>query len=340
MSGCSGTGIALSPTGQSVEMTLYSWVDYMPQTVMDNFEREFGVRVNYVIYETQEEAVENIGAGVGYDLVIFGPEYIPGLIEDGYLKPLEYEHIPNFKYISLNFRELAFDPGNKYTIPFHWGNTGLLVRTDLVNRPITSWSDLWDPAFAGKVGIWNLSRDMISIALKASGYSINTSDPQELEAARQRLLALQPNIKILRGDESSIVPALATGEFVMGYGWAYDATLAEETGLPIEYIIPEEGSILWSDHWVVPANAPNPLAAHAFINYILRPEISAEIINYSYYPIPNDAATSFIDDAILNNRAIYPPPSSMKKAELILPLTAETERLYEAIWDDFISPMK
>jgi spermidine/putrescine transport system substrate-binding protein len=334
---CAAPGTSLDETPVAKTMTLYSWVDYMPQSVLDAFEQEYGIKVAYEIYETQEEAVENIRAGGAYDLVTMGPEYIPNLIAENQVQPIEYEYVENFKYISPNFRELSFDPGNKYSIPFHWGNTGILVRTDLVDRPITSWNDLWDPQFAGKVGLWNLPRDVISIALKAQGYSINSNDPQALNAARNYLLTLKKQAQIMPGDESSIVPKLATGELVIGYGWAYDATLAAETGMPIEYIIPQEGSILWSDHWIIPASAANPRAAELFINFILRPEISGEIINYSFYPIPHDRALEFVTEEIKNNTAIYPPAAAMKKSELILPLSNAVEARYYEVWNEFIA---
>jgi spermidine/putrescine transport system substrate-binding protein len=334
----SGCGLLPSPSAEATpsdDLVLYGWVDYMPQTVMDQFESKFGVKIRYVFYESQEEAAENIRMGEAYDLVVLGPELIPDLIADGNLRPMEYELIPNFKYISLNFRDLSFDPGNKYSIPFHWGNTGILVRNDLVDRPITSWNDLWNPAFEGKVGMWALSRDVISITLKGLGYSINTHEPDELERARKRLMELKPNATKLPGDIVSIVPLLEAEEIFIGFGWAYDATLAAESKFPIEYIIPREGSILWSDHWVIPANATNPKSAQDFINFILQPDISAEIINYSYYPIPHDGALPFIADEILSNTSIYPPLSFMEKSELILPLTDEISALYDSIWADY-----
>ena len=141
----------------------------MPQSVMDAFTKEYGITIKYIAYETEEEVPENIQAGNVYDLVLTNPEFLPQLVEANLLKPIDYQQVPNFKNISANFRDLVFDPGNKYSIPFHWGTTGILVRTDLVNRPITSWNDLWDPAFAGKVGIWAMPRSTIANYLKGAG---------------------------------------------------------------------------------------------------------------------------------------------------------------------------
>ena len=254
------------------ELILYNWVEYMPQSVMDAFEEEYGIKIKYIAYETEEEVVENIQAGLVYDLVLLNPEFIPQLVEEKLLKPIDFHNVPNFKNISANFRDLVFDPGNTHSIPFHWGTTGILVRTDLVDHPVTSWNDLWDPAFAGKVGIWEIPRSTIPITLKALGYSANSGDLAELEKAREYLLQLKSNAVILSGLETSMTPMLESGELEIGFGWAYDAALAQESNLPIAYIIPKEGTILWMDNFIIPANANNPGGAELFLNFILQPE--------------------------------------------------------------------
>jgi spermidine/putrescine transport system substrate-binding protein len=303
---------------------------------MDAFTKEYGVTFEYVVYETEEEVVENIQAGNVYDLVLLNPEFIPQMVAEDLLKPLDYRNISNFKYVSANFRDLVFDPGNTYSIPFHWGTTGLLVRTDLADRPITSWSDLWDPAFAGKVGIWTIPRSLIPIALKAQGFSANSEDLDELEMTRQYLSKLKSNIVIISGLETSIVPMLESGEMVIGYGWAYDAALAQESNLPIEYIIPEEGTILWMDNFIIPANAQNPHAAELFLNFILQPEIAAQIVNESYYPMAVDGTEPYVLPEILQNPVIFPDNSQLAKAELTLPIRTDRKQIYDDIWVDFM----
>jgi len=331
LAGCSPKQAPL-PT----ELILYSWVDYMPQSVMDAFTEEYGITFEYIAYETEEEVVEDIQAGNVYDLVLTNPEFIPQMDEDDLLKPLDYRNIPNFKHVSANFRDLVFDPGNVYSIPFHWGTTGLLVRTDLVDRPITSWNDLWDPALAGKAGIWAIPRSLIPIALKAQGYSANSEDLAELEMTRQYLSQLKANAVILSGLETSIVPMLESGELTIGYGWAYDAILAQESNLPIEYIIPEEGTILWVDSFIIPANAQNPHAAELFLNFILQPEIAAQIVNESYYPMAVDGMEPYVLPEILQNLVIFPDNAQLRNAEITLPIRPDRRWIYDEIWADFM----
>jgi spermidine/putrescine transport system substrate-binding protein len=318
------------------ELILYSWVDYMPQSVMDAFTKEYGIMIKYVAYESQEEVVTNIQAGNIYDLVVLGPEFIPQLADENLLKPIDYRNIPNFKNISANFRDLAFDPGNKYSIPFHWGTTGILVRTDLVNRPITSWNDLWDPAFAGKVGVWAIARSTIPITLKALGYSANSENPIELEKVRQYLLQIKSNAVTVSGLEPSIVPILESGQLVMGTGWAYDAIVAQESSAAIEYIIPQEGTILWTDHFFIPAKANNPRGAELFLNFILQPEIAAQIVNESYYPMAVDGIEPFVLPEILQNPVIFPDNVQLQNAEIILPIHPNRKWIYDEVWADFM----
>jgi spermidine/putrescine transport system substrate-binding protein len=310
------------------ELILYNWVDYMPQSVMDAFEKEYGIKVKYIAYESQEAAVESIQAGKIYDLVVFGPEFIPQLAQDNLLKPIDYRNIPNFKNVSANFRDLAFDPGNQYSIPFHWGTIGILVRTDLVQRPITSWDDLWDPAFAGKVGIWPIARDMIPITLKTLGYSANSENPAELEDVRKKLMELKPNAVMISNMESTAVPLLESGKVEIAYGWAYDAIVAQELSAPIQYIFPQEGTI--------PANANNPRGAELFINFILQPEIAAQIINESYYPMAVDGTEPFVLPEILQNPVIFPDKAQLQNAEITLPIHPERKWIYDDIWADFM----
>lgn len=330
------TGCASKEPPLPKELILYNWMDYMPQSILDAFTKETGIRVNYVAYESQEDAVESIEAGNVYDVVVMGAEFIPQLAEENRLKPIDYRYTQNFKNVSANFRDLAFDPGNKYSIPFHWGTTGLLVRTDLVSKPVTSWRDLWDPAFAGKVGIWPIARSLIPISLKAQGYSANSEDPSQLEATHRHLMQLKPNAQIISNMDSSVVPKLESGELQLAYGWAYDAVLAQQSVVPITYIIPAEGTILWTDHFIIPVNANNPRGAEMFLNFILQPKIAAQIVNESYYAMAVVGIEEFVRPELLQNTVIFPDNSELKNAEITLPVHLDRKWIFDEIWADFM----
>lgn len=315
----------------------YSWVGDNVVSIFDDFAAEYGVEVIYTTYESQEEAIENIRSGAVYDVVVLENQYVPEMIADGLLAEIDYRNVPNFKNVSANFRDLAYDPNNAHTIPYSWGTTGLLVRTDLVEDPVTSWADMWNPHYAGKVIGWRLPRYTIGSALLSLGYSVNSEDRAELEEALARLIELDKNAVLLDGEVETVAPFLVDGDAVMALGWVYDYWLAQEENVEIEYVLPKEGAILWGDNLAIPANSAKRETSELFLNFVLRPEISAQMINANYYPMPNDAATPFIDPEILNDPTIYPSNQDMQNAELLLPVSDEGKKLYDEIWQRFLA---
>ena len=336
---CNNQTSSITPTQPALaeELVFYDWADDSITSVFDDFTEEHGVKITYLTFDLTEEAVENMRSGQVYDIVVMENQYIPALVSEGLLAEIDYANVPNFKNISANFRNLVHDPGNKHTVPYSWGTTGLVVRSDLVEEPITRWSDMWDARYAGRIGNWETTpRFMLGAALKILGYSVNSEDPAELEEALELLLELKPNSTWLR-DEASAAPMLASGEFIMMQGWSEEFWSAQEETDNIAYVLPEEGTILWGDNFVIPANSPNKYTAELFLNFILRAEITGRIVNEIYYPMPNDAAVPFIDPEILNDSAVFPTNEEMKNAELLLPLSSEGEQLHEDIWNRFLA---
>lgn len=172
--GWSGPGSDSDMRVSGGQLVFLSWADDLPQSVIDAFESEFGVELVYETYESTEEAVENLRAGRVYDVAVIDGPYIPRLVADELLVKIDYRNVPNFRHVSANFRDLSFDPGNLYSVTYNWGLAGLIVRNDLVGRPVTTWSDLWDPALAGRELVWDDKDILIGIALQSLGYSINT----------------------------------------------------------------------------------------------------------------------------------------------------------------------
>jgi spermidine/putrescine transport system substrate-binding protein len=322
-------------------VVFYYWEDYFPKEILEAFTRETGIPVRYEFYDSEEAAVTEISSGAAYDVTVLPPEQIPRLIRENRLKPMDYARIPNFKYIPAHFRDLVFDPGNRYSIPFRWGTTGLLVRQDLVPRPITRWNDLWDPALKGKVALWTIARTMIPITLKSLGYSINTTNPAELDAALNRLVELIPNGYFVPADMPCIVPELTEERAWVAVGWAYDAFTAQKEGhTNIEYILPEDGTILWGEELVIPAASAHPRAAEALIDFLLRPENAARAVSLTGYQVPHDGLEPFLDPEILANPIVFPPNEQLQSAELSMPLGEHGDAYYDLIWERFLSAAK
>lgn len=326
-----------TPIPLAKELVFYDWEGDMPQSILDAFTEEYGVKINYLVYESQEEAIANIQAGQIYDVVVMESRFIPMLVKDNLLAELDQTNISNSKNLSANFRDLAYDPGNHYSIPYNWGTTGLVVRSDLVDEPVTRWSDLWDPRYAGKVGLWmGQRREVISLTLKSLGFSANTEDPAELEAALARLLELKSHVLTLEDfDPYTSVGVLTSGQAVITMGYASDFLDGIEQNPAIKYVLPKEGALLWNDTFMIPANSPNQYTAELFLNFLMRPDINAKIVNENLYASPNEAAYPFIEPDIMNNPVIFPPNAELVNAELILPLTADGQKLYDAIWERF-----
>jgi spermidine/putrescine transport system substrate-binding protein len=265
--------------------------------------------------------------------------FIPSLAAEGLLAPLNHHKIPNFKNISLNFRDLMYDPGNRYTVPYTWGTTGMLVRPDLLEQPVTRWADLWDARYAGKVAIWRgQGREAIGLTLRMLGYSANDESPAALEAVEAKLMELRPHVLFVEDyDAVSAMPLLAEGRAVISMGYAADALLGRDTNAKIDYILPGEGALLWGDNYAIAASSTNQDAATKFIDYLLRPEVSAEIITTSYFASANEAALQYLDPALANDPVLYPPQADMRHTEIVLPLSTAGERRQAELWDRFTS---
>lgn len=240
--------------------------------------------------------------------------------------------LPNLRNISLNFRDLAYDPNNEYSVPFNWGVLSVLFRSDVVDsRRMRNWSDLWN--YHGVVMATAVPRDLIGVALRSLGYSINTEDPAELAAAADRLQTLKPRLRFLSDDESSVVPFLISGEVHVAIAFAADVEEGLAESDVIEYLLPRDGSILWGDNFVIPANSPHQAAAHQFLNFIMRGDISAMMMQGNRYPTPNEPGLALLPVDLRENRIIFPAISLLPRpAEIALPVNAETHALHEAMW--------
>ena len=319
------------------ELVFYNWVDDMPRSVLDAFTKEYGVKVNYITFESQEEAVENIQKGQVYDVAVLENPFIPLLLADKRLARIDFDHIPNFANISPNFRDLAIDPGNLYTVPYHYGTTGLLVRTNLIGNTVNSWNDLWDPRYTGKVALRPQERELIGITLLSLGHELNSENPMEVNAAVDRLIALKKTVRWVEVDTPKAVARLLSGEAVILLGWPLDYQAAHAANRAVSYILPKEGTALWSDNYVIPASSPNSYTAATFINFLLRPEISAQIVNEKNYPTANDAAIPLVRPEVRNDPVVFPSAEELRQAHFFLPLPIAEKSLYREAWDRFLA---
>lgn len=320
--GCRQAESQVGPTSpETRELALYTFAEDMPQPVLDAFTKEYGITVRCFSFQSPEEAEEHIMAGKVYDVVLIENQLFPALLEGHFLAEIDLANIPNFKNISANFRDLAIDPGNRYSVPASYGTTGLVVRTDLVGNSLRGWADLWDLQYAGKIGLRAQPREIIGLTLKTLGYPFASENPRELEAVLNRLLELKPAVAILDIEKGDAVRRLLQGEIAILHGYAEDYHEAHEHNPAVAYVLPVEGTALWNESYAIPATARNRQHAELFINFLLRPEITGQIINEKKYAQPNDAALPLVHPEIRNNPVIFPGDQELGNGSLILPLS-------------------
>jgi spermidine/putrescine transport system substrate-binding protein len=325
-----------SPLPQAKVVVFCDYADDLPAPVLDEFKSETGIQIQYQYYDGMDEAVKMVKTKTNCDVIAIGNDFILELSQAGLLAKLNKANLPNIKNISPNFRDMAYDPQNLYSIPYNWGTSGLLFRSDLVQ--VSSWNDLWNPKNKGNIGLWRGEpRDGIGLALKSLGFSANSEKAAEVNAAVDRLIELGPRVLFLDDENQSFsADYLKEGKVVMALGWAADAIQSRGANPAIHYILPAEGAMLWGDNFIIPASSPHQELAERYLNYLLRPEVSAQIANLNSYATPNQAALAFIKPEILKDTVIFPSNESLKKAEIFLPLSPDGETLYKDAWTRFL----
>ena len=224
--------------------------------------------------------------------------------------------IPNFKNVGKNYKGLPYDPTNRYSVPYQWGTTGILYNKKALGTLEPSWDPMWDPANKGKIGMLNDERETPGAALYKLGYSVNTTNKEQLAEAEAELKKQKP---LLRGyfDSTQNRPLVQNGDLLLGHVYSGDAFLARELGEDLDYMIPEPAATRWTDNMAIPKGAEHPDNAHKFINYILGAKTGAELSNYTYYNTPNEAALPMIDDALKKLPGYELGPSVFERLQII-----------------------
>jgi len=309
------------------ELNIYNWSDYIAAGTIPSFEKEFGVKVTYDTYESNEEMVTKLQAGSsGYDLVFPSNYVVPMMTASGLAAELNRKYLPNLGNLAPTFVNPVFDPENKHAIPYQWGTTGFAYRTDKVTVPGDSWDIFLSAKYQGRMTQMDDKREVIGCWLRYRGHSLNSVDPAELAAARTDALA---SGKYLKGYISAPVKSqLISGDVWIAQLWNGDTEQAKVEQPAISYILPREGSSIWTDSMLIPRTAPHKRAAHEFINYVLRPEVGAEISNFTGYGSPNQSAL-----ALMKRPVPYPTAAEFQRLEYQKDIGSAVE-LWNRVWND------
>jgi spermidine/putrescine transport system substrate-binding protein len=332
------------------ELNVYNWSDYIDEALLTKYEKDYGVKITYDTYASNEDLLAKLQAGAtGYD-VIFPSDYMVGqMIELGLLAEIDKSKIPNLKNMNPFNLNPPYDPDNKHCVPYQWGTTGIAYQTKVFgDTPPDRWGYLFEPekaqqwAAAGGINVLNDQRELLGAALKYLGYSLNDTDEAHLQQAKDVILKVKPYIKTFNSEDyqsSLLVP----GEVVISQAWSGDGAQAmaettdEKTGQSQwGYVIPTEGAVVWQDNICISATSQRQATAEHFMNFLLDAQNGAAITNFTYYASPNEAAKEFINKEILEDQSIYPPKEVVDRLEWIKPL-GEAVFMYDQIWTEIKS---
>ncbi|MCX7937982.1 MAG: spermidine/putrescine ABC transporter substrate-binding protein [Thermoflexales bacterium] len=344
---------ATAPSGESAPTTApaeealarsiswYNWGEYVAESVLEKFKQEFGVTVNVDVYGSNEEMEAKFKAGgnPGYDLITPSDYMVAKMIAGGLLEKINFNNIPNFALIDESHKNTYFDPTNEYSVAYNWGTTGFVYDKTRVPEPITSWQQVmnWPDSLRGKLGLLDDIRETLAMALRVLGYSGNSDKPEEINAARDALIALKRRANFTLADSPGTRASLVSGDLVGGMAYTTDYVLGKRENPNLVGVLPDPVSTIWQDNLCIPKGARHKATAEAFINFLCRPDVAAENANAIGLGTPNKAALQqgLIDPELTNDPVVYPDVKAMgNKLEYLRKGSPEVDELYQRAFDE------
>ncbi|MBI4387165.1 MAG: spermidine/putrescine ABC transporter substrate-binding protein [Elusimicrobia bacterium] len=314
-------------------VNFFNWFNYIGKETLPRFEKEAGIKVNYEVYSSEEEMFSKLKAGVrGYDLFVATDYMIPRLKAMRLLDPVPHDILKNLRRIAPRFRDPSYDPGLLYTIPYLWGTTGIGYNARKLAKPPQSWWSLWDERYKGRVSMLDNLRDGIGVALLLTGSPLDSKDPAQLEKARDLLLKQRGILK--QYSSSTFVDDLVSGELWLAQGWSGDVLQAARENTHVDYVIPKEGSFIWVDSLCLIRGAGRRAEVLRLVDYLLSPEVGAEISNSVRYATPNAEAIKRLEPTLRNDPRVYPPPAVEARLQFYAPLDPEADELWNRAWQE------
>lgn len=312
-------------------VNIYTWSGVIPDFIIQKFEKETGIKVNFSTYDSNETMYAKLRASKnsGYDVIEPSSYYIDRMRRQNMLEKLDKNRLSNFKNLNPEFLNQAYDPKSEYSAPFIWGVTGIFVTDNKTN--IKKWSDLWDKKYQDQLMFLNDAREMFSIAMRTLGYSVNDGNPQHVEQAYLKLKELMSNVKLFNSD--AVISILIDEDANLGMAWNGDVFKAKKENSKLDFIYPEDGFVIWVDNLAIPKNPPHRDNAYKFLNFIMRQDIARQIALDNNYPTANLAAQKSLPDEIRNSPIVYPSHEILKHGEFQTDIGDEALALYEKYWE-------
>lgn len=309
-----------------------TWSDYVSPELIGEFERAHGTKVVVDTFSSNEELLAKLQGGAsGYDVTVPSDFMVSIMAAQGLLAELDRAAVPNLTSLDAQLQHLAFDPSNRYSVPYLWGTVGIGYDSSVVTTPPDSWAVLWDDRYRGKISMLNDQREVFGAVLRLMGQSMNTTDPLVIEAAKQKLIAQKPLVKTYASD--NYAQLLASGDVVLAQGWGGPVARAMADRPSIRYVVPKEGGTIWADCLVVLRSSTQKALAMTFVNFLIDARVAAATSERLMFAASNRESRAFVKRDILENSAIYPPAELMPRLEWMTDV-GKTMRLYDRSWTE------
>lgn len=321
-----------SSEGKNGELNIFIWTEYVPDSVIEKFEKETGIKVNVSTYSSNEDMLAKVKSESEgtYDIVQPSDYMVEQMASQGMLEELKTDELKNLSNIGESYLNPSYDPGNKYSVPYQGGVAGIAVNTSKVKKDITSYDDLFDSSLKNSIVALDDYRAVIGMTARSMGYSMNETDPAVLSKIQDKLLTLKNNVKLY--DSDSPKSALISGDCTVGYVWSAEIALAMEENPDIKVVYPTEGAYLFMDNWAIPKGAKNYDSAVKFIDFMLDAENAQMVLEEFPYLSPNTKAVEAMGEDYSKNEAKNPPAEVIKKGEYVKNLDADTLKIYDEMW--------
>lgn len=339
--------LALLPTLAQAEdlIRVYNWNDYIAPDVLEDFQKETGIRVEYHTFNSAEELGKALASGEPIDVAVPSHNDLPRLIREGRLQPLDFSRLPNRQHLDqqLMSKLAATDPNNQHAVPYLWGAVGLAVNTPQAEKAFggplpPSWSLLFDAEQSARLGACGISLldapdETLAVLLNYQGRNLARSAPSRIKRTGETLNALRPHLRFV--DSERYIADLNAGKLCIAMAWVGDALNAAAAGQPVTFMVPDEGSVLFIDNLAIPASANRADLAHRFIDYMLRPQVAAKVTSATLYPSGNADARQYLDEALRDQPGLYPDKDTKRRLFPVEPMPEKLSAVRDEVWTAF-----
>lgn len=326
--------ILISNSGYAQNIVnVYTWSGVIPDFIIQKFEKETGIKVNFSTYDSNEIMLAKLKASKNpvYDVIEPSSYYIARMSKQQMLEKLDRNQLTNFKNLNPMFLKAPYDPQNSYSVPFIWGTTGIFVNKNyILPSALNTWSDLWNKDYAEQLLMLDDTREVFSMALISLGFSANDTNPEHIKSAYLKLKELLPNIKIF---SSAVLSILIDEDAALGMAWNGDVYKAGKENHELQFIYPKDGFVIWVDNFAIPKGAPHQENAYKFLNFMMRADVAETIALDNNFPTANLAAQKLLPPEIRNNTTIYPSQETLRRGEFQTDINDDALAVYEKYWE-------